>query len=74
MIHRLVRDSRREPLQKIRVQLGLCKTGLSPSPQLFYITVRSSAVFDISVVVLTFALCFGVEFSCCLNLMYLFIF
>ena len=33
-----------EPLQKMRVRLGACKTGLSPTPQLFYITDRSKAI------------------------------
>ena len=32
-----------EPLQKLRVRLGACKTGLSPPPQLFT-TDRSKAV------------------------------
>ena len=55
-----------EPLQKMRVMLGPSKTGLSPPPPKdFYITLQG----DTSVIVL-FILCFGVEYLCCLNLMY----
>ena len=61
-----------EPLQKMRVRGGVCKTGLSPPPPpvvLYY----SSFQGDTSVVVLI-VLCFGVELLCCLSHMFVFIF
>ena len=44
-----------EPLQKLRVRLGSCKTGLSPTVTLCYLSFQC----DTSVVVL-FVLCLGV--------------
>ena len=44
-----------EPLQKLRVRLGACKTGLSPPVTLCYLSFQG----DTSVVVL-FVLCLGV--------------
>ena len=58
-----------EPLQNLRARFGTCKAGLSPAPSSFIFLIFQG---DTSVVVL-FALCFGVEFLCCLNLMYVFI-
>ena len=57
-----------EPLQKVRVRLGPCKTYLS-SPVVLYCW---SFQGDISFVDL-FDLCFGVEFLCCLKFMHVFI-
>ena len=48
-----------EPLQKMRVRLGPCKTGLSPPP--LVIVYYRSFQSDTSVVVLI-VLCFGVDF------------
>ena len=45
-----------EPLQKLRVRLGTCKTGLSPPVTLCYCSFQG----DTSVVVL-FVLCLGVK-------------
>ena len=58
-----------EPLQKMRMKLGACKTELSPPVILYYCSFQG----DTSVVVLI-VLCFGVEFLCCFSLMYVFIF
>ena len=58
-----------EPLQKLRVRLGACKTGLSPPVILYYWSFQG----DTSVAVLI-VLCFGVEFLCCLSIMCVFIF
>ena len=52
-----------EPLRKMRVRLGPCKTGLSPQVILYYWSFQG----DTSAVVLN-VLCFGVEFLCCLSL------
>ena len=57
------------PLQKMRVRLGACKTGISLPVILYYWSFQG----DTSVVVLI-VLCFGVEFLCCLSRMYVFIF
>ena len=51
-----------EPLQKLRARLGTCKTGLSPSVIVLYITVVLSV------------LCLSVEFLCCLHLLSVFVF
>ena len=50
------------------MRLGPCKTGLSLQVSLYY-----SAFQDNTSVVVLFVLCIGVEFLCCLNLMYVFI-
>ena len=53
-----------EPLQKMKMGLGACKTGLSPL-----------LIVPKSILLLWFKLfCFGVDFLCCLSLMYVFIF
>ena len=56
-----------EPLRKMRVRLCACKIDLR-SIYLYYQSFQG----DTSVVIL-FVICFGVEFLCCLNLMYVFI-
>ena len=56
-------------LQKLRATTGTCKTGLSPPVILYYWSFQG----DTSVVVLNF-LCLGIEFLCCLHLMFVFIF
>ena len=75
LIHLLVRDSSLGPntllnvmnhCRKWGVRLGPSKTGLSSPPPVIYIT-------DCSKAMLLFVLCFGDEFLCCLNLMYVFI-
>ena len=54
-----------EPLQKMRVRPGPCKTGLSPHVVLYYRSFQG----DASVFVFLIVLCLGIDFSCCLNLM-----
>ena len=58
-----------EPLQKLRVRYGTCKTGFSTPRILYYRSFQ-----DDTSVVIHGALCLGVEFLCCLHLMYVFIF
>ena len=60
----------RELLQKMRVRLGTCESGLSPPVIKYYRSFHGDASFVVLIV-----LCFGVELLCCLHLtcMYIFI-
>ena len=59
-----------ELLQKMRVRLELSKIDLPPPHRVIYITDLSKAILLLWFFLF---LCFGVEFLCCLNLMYVFI-
>ena len=58
-----------EPLQKMRMRLEPCKTGLSP-PSNFILLIVPRRYFCYG----SNVLCFGVDFLCCLSLMHVFIF
>ena len=62
-----------EPLQKLVVRLGACKTGLSPTPTpVIYITDRSKAI--IMMLFCLFYVLVSNKCLCCFNFVYVFIY
>ena len=57
-----------EPLQKMRFRLAPCKIDLNPSPSNFILMIVPMRLFCCGSV-----LCCGVEFLCCLKIVYVFI-